>query len=390
MGLVTRKITLFLLLFCSVLFAENNQSIEIVKAFTDENETLKALVRDINFTAKVVTKVPEENIPTREDFEKCQVKINDAFIFLNGVQAVAISPRYAISFQKPRKFVKYDPFYGIYLMRSDKNLFTVKRGNDRELNLNSYLASIDKKYLNFGKFDGFENSFGKTTFGVKKGSLIIEPCNVMHGIGYSDKKFLTNAYFDYLMNDNTVFNGYAGADFYARGGKVYIKNVDLYYKNLKFCPNDMVVSVNGVKITSKSQLVKIIRTSQKGKILLFKIKRGGVLHDVKIKVGTIPKYSISSRTYLEKIGMNFNSHLSITSVKHGSFAQKSGLKRGDRLMQINFKNVKSITQLRNQLLFGGKKTYQLLFTRHDFQFFVRFDRNYLLGEGFVIPTCPAI
>lgn len=382
---------LIFLLFFGIAYGADSMTMELIKAYIDDNASKKATLKDVNLTDKNVSIIPDANIPSMDDYKVCQKQHKKAFVYLNGVQAIAVAPHYAISFsrKKPSKYVKYDPFNKIWVIWSKKTLTPVVFKEINEAKNGKYISSITKSKIRFGEFDQVGKYQGTATFNVYKGSLIVCGCCDVYGIGYKKHQFFTPEYIRFLLNPRVTFNGFVGASFKQIRNRVLVDGIDLYFKGLNFCPNDEVVSVDDKKITSKSQLNKIILTSLEGDVLDFYVKRGKSYKHVRAKVGKQPKISLANQSYLEKLGIYLNGKLVITYVVKNSFAQRNGLMRGDKLLQVHFKNVNSITQVRNALVFGGDNSYHLLFSRDDYQFFVQFNKTDLLGEKFVIPQCKA-
>ncbi len=78
-----------------------------------------------------------------------------------------------------------------------------------------------------------------------------------------------------------------------------------------------------------------------------------------------------SDSFLEKQGIFFDKEMKIVKITKKSFAEESGLKVGDKLIQIDHKMIKSQSDIKEYLSKLKSKETQLLFDRSDFQFFVK-------------------
>lgn len=350
-----------------------NVSMEFIKVFDDINKTEPKLK------------------PIKRDYNVCKEKIEKFFIHTNGVLGMIVDKDYAISFEKPSSYKVYNPFYNIYVLDYKNSIETGLRLDDLNLTDNSSVGAISQDKLEFGNFlHSVRGEVGMVDFDMPKNSFVVKPCCDVVGVSINKREFLTNSYLKKLVKREEPYDGYIGASFYEKGSKIYVYNVDFNLKNIKFCPHDEIVSINGIKIKSKSQLRRMVLSASKGETLVVFLKRAGVYKEVKIEVQSSPKYSINTSSYLSKLGVRLSSNLVVTDVYKNSFASKNGLLKGDKLLEVNFKSIKTPAQLKNKMLYTKKKEFHLLFTRKDFQFFVNFDRKDIKGGLVAIGFCPAI
>ncbi len=355
---------------------EKNSTMELIKAYVDYNASSKTQKGELK--------------PKKNDYEACKEQLANSFLNLSGVKSLAIDKHYALSFSsvKPFSYQVYDPFFDFYVIKSEEKLPFAKRADENTCAKGSDLAVINQKQLKFGKLvsKGQTNTYN---FTFSKGGIVINPCCQMLGVSLGEDRYLPLKYLDYIKKRTTPFNGYIGANFYQGNEGVYVQEVDPFLKNLPFCPNDKILSVNEYDIRSKKQLRSIILSAKVGSKLDILIQRGDEHKRILVEVFEKPKYKLSASAFLRNLGLDLNQDLSIASVKKDTFAQKSGLKIGDRLLQIDFKDVKSLQDVKNAII-SNKEVLNLLFTRHDFQFFVKFDRKDVKGAIFALSHCPAI
>lgn len=388
---IKTKILIFLSIFAfsflvaddtnDTLGIEDNSTMELIKAYVDDEI--------VSGDGKVMKKMPN---PTKDDYLACQEQNSNSFIDLFGIDAIVIDKHHAITFSRPEEYQVYDPFYDFYVLYSQEPLPYTTQANDLNCSVNFDLAAINFSSLKFGKFSKATKSedVNSLNFDAKKGSMITTPCCEMVGISLGGKKYLTNDYLNSIAKRKQPFNGYIGATFKDDMRGVYVSNLDPFSKELLFCPEDEIVSVNGIKIKSKQQLQRMILSERLGNTLDVVVKRGKETHTVNPVVRAKPSYSLSAFTYLETLGIKFGKDLSIKEIADDSFAQKSGLKEGDRLLQINFKKIKNLLEARDTILYSQDDDFHLLFTRNDFQFFIKFNRKDVKGGLIAIPYCPAI
>lgn len=354
---------------------------------------LLASCADVNSTDLNISKLfKKPNIPTHEDFKACLNKNQEAFIKLHGVDAIAIDKHHAVSFDKPTKYLKYDPILNLYLLHCEKELKPIKMEDEKELTTKDILGSLTKKRIAYGKFKSFGtpfDGFDKLSFHDRKGSLIVDGCCGMYGIGRGGKNFIPNRYLKRLLEDESGFYGDIGINVYSSKGRVFISSLDPYkVKNL--CIADEIISVNGIKVRSKSHLLEMVLLAPKDSTLVLHVKRAGKMREIEVKPFLRPKYPYRDSTYLKQTGMIFGKNLTLAKVQKGSFAAKNGLKKGDRLMEVDFKKVKSPRDIRRALYSKKNSDHHLLFTRDDFQFFINMNKKDAKGNLFVLPNCPAI
>lgn len=354
-------------------------------------ELIKAYIDDeiVSSDGRVIKKISN---PTKDDYLACKERSSNSFLDLFGIEAVAIDKHHAITFSKPEEYQIYDPFYGFYVLYSEEPLPYTPQASDLNCSKNLDLGAVDLNSVNFGKFSKISKNQEVNTlsFSAKKGSMIITPCCEMVGVSLGGKKYLTNEYLNSVVNRKYPFNGYIGVSFKENMHGVFVSNLDPFSKELLFCPDDEIISVNGIKIKSKKQLERIILSEKVGNTLEVVVRRAQEIHTVNPIVSTKPSYSLSAFTYLETLGVKFAKDLRIRNITNDSFGQKSGLKEGDKLLQINFKNVKNLIEARDTILYSKDDEFHLLFTRDDFQFFVKFNRKDVKGGLIAIPYCPAI
>ena len=128
-------------------------------------------------------------------------------------------------------------------------------------------------------------------------------------------------------------------------GEIPVKSM-AYKKG--FRPYDKIVSINGKPVQTWDQINKKIENSA-NQVLNFEIQR----MDEKLELRVVPEAAsndniFSTADHIGKIhGLTSNLHLPIVGVPYGSFLYQSGLRTGDRILEINgtalkwFKDIES-------------------------------------------------
>ncbi len=379
-GSAIRYLVIFLFL-ASCIFAqdklslENNTTMELIKAYVD----------DSNDSEDVVKKALN---PTKEDYMACKAKSDKAYLKISGVDGVAIDKEHVISFSKPISYQVYDPFYDFYMIKSNKTLPFISQGKSDDCQESSYVGVVGKSSVQFGTIVQKGDEVSTLDFKTQKGNLVLSPCCKLLGISLGEKEFLNLKYLKQTKQRTVPYDGYIGASFSQKHNGVVVKNIDPFLEKLNFCPMDKILTVDGEKISSIHRLNRLVLSAKIGSMLDITIQRAGKEKHFLSKVLKKPDYELSSLIFLESLGFNFNENLTVTNIDKDSFAHKSGLKSGDKLLQINFKDIKSLNEIRDIFIYDKKKKFNLLFTRDNFQFFVKLNKKDIKGGLIELSHCP--
>ncbi|WP_241201355.1 PDZ domain-containing protein [Campylobacter fetus] len=83
-----------------------------------------------------------------------------------------------------------------------------------------------------------------------------------------------------------------------------------------------------------------------------------------------PKKPVKKRTFLSQYGITLNPNLTIKSVARNSKAYKAGFRNGDKIMQIDKKQLNSSADI-EKIMSAKNGAFYYLVSRDDFQFFVK-------------------
>ena len=314
---------------------------------------------------------------TYPDFRKCYKKDVKSMVYFGDTKAVAISKHYAVAYLKKKPkypFVRHDKFLNLYLFHSKKVLHPVHLRNTDKLTLGEWLASMDDSSMytgNFAQRGVGLNIFFKQNSKTPPNSMITCLCCSVYGIGVGNGKFISSNFIKRFLDSKSVAYGDIGVRFLRRGKDVIVSSVNPLFAHQKLKVGDIIKKIDGRRVRKVEDVEDYVLFQKIGKIVKLQFVRNHKLMTEKIKVQKRYGGGELSDSFLEVKGMFFDKKLRIKTIKKGSFAQKSGLHRGDKLLQINRVSVKSEDDIRRVLSKIGKKAINLLFERNNFQFFVK-------------------
>jgi hypothetical protein len=307
----------------------------------------------------------------------CFERNKEAYIQIGGYPAIAITSNRAIApniGRAPNSYVKYDPFINAYILSSSTPLSPVPQNEERALDANAWLAPIASNgQMKIGRLiglgDGLGN-FGKLSVDAPKGTIITGGCCDMYGIGIGNDRFIGNRYLEHIVAYDTVYYGDVGASFVWRDGKVLVENIDPFSgSGLRI--GDKITHIEGRAVKTLRDVNEAILFAPKGSSLAVKISRANQTRELNLEIKSRPIVAMSTLSYLEPLGMHFDSKLVLQKVDAGSKAHTQGLESGDKLMQIGNVTLDSPSSLRAFLpTLQRGKTHHMLFERRGFQFFI--------------------
>lgn len=314
---------------------------------------------------------------TYPDFSQCYKKNTKSIVYFGDIRAIAVTKNLAIAYSKTKPkvaFVKFDPFLNLYLFQSKANLEPVKFRSTQRLKLGEWIAGMDESSLyigNFAKSEDLLNSLYLQNAKLEQNSIISCLCCEVYGLGIGDSSFIGSEYIQRFINSKDVFYGDIGARFVKLNKDFVVQSVDPLYTQNSLHVNDKILKINGKKINSLKQLNQTILFSKPKTILVLEVKRDNKILNQKMAVQSRSGGGNLSDSFLEKEGIFFDKEMKINKIGEKSFAEMSGLKIGDKLIQIDKKMIKTQNDIQEYLSKVEDKEVQLLFDRNDFQFFVK-------------------
>lgn len=310
------------------------------------------------------------------DFKQCYNKNQNSFVYIGQIRAIAVGPHSAVAYSKTKPtvpFVKYDPFLNLYLFHTKQTLHPVRLKSTHALKVGEWIGGMDEDSLfvgNFAKSGDVLDSMYLQNTSLKPNSIISCLCCDVYGLGVGKGEFIGSEYIKRFINTKDIFYGDVGARFEKRDGKFYVADIDPFYKNNQLNIGDEILSINNKKVNSLKELNQaILFATPKSKIKLA-VKRGNKTMSFSSMVVPRSGGGNIEDSFLEKKGLLFDAKMKIVKIQNDSFAQKSGLKIGDKLLEIDQMPISSSAHLRKILSDLKGKEVHLLFDRNDFQFFV--------------------
>lgn len=306
----------------------------------------------------------------KDGYDSCKQKIIDSKSIVGQTLQIPVdnNTRLIFSLTVPHaKIIKYDPFLSLYLVE-DKSCFEYPFTINNNLSLAN--VSVDKTTAIEGKI--LKNQIGLNSFATFSESLhapalLTNSCCALEGIvtprGIIDKEYIQR----FLTTKDTAYAD-IGIRVQDEKNLVIIAAIDPFMKNNLFKKDDCILVLDGKKVQDSASLMREILFAKVGSAHIVKIKRGSEI--LEIKVTSKKRYSggYKGDTFLEQYGWLFDKDLNIIKINNN--VNNYGLKLGDRLIQVNGKEVKNQQDIIENI--SGFKDYaSLLFERENFQFFVQ-------------------
>ena len=302
-------------------------------------------------------------------FESCKSKIIDSHAIQNQQLNIPVNKNQRLLYSKTKpnkKIIKHDKFLNLYLVEDTKAFKYPFRINNK-LSLGN--AAIDTKMIIEGKILKHQvglNKLAKYDQPLFVPSILLNSCCALEGI-VTPKGIIEKEYIDRFLKIKKVEYGDIGIRVHDMKKSVIINASNPFMKNNPFKKDDIVLKYDAKKIKNSSELMKSILFSKIGSKHKVTIKRGSKILTVKTTTRKRVAGGDLSDTFLEFLGLSFDKHLNV--VKISKKAQKYQLILGDRLIQIDGKNIKTQDDILKNL--ANNKTSNLLFQRRGFQFFVK-------------------
>ena len=338
--------------------------------------------------------------PTQDDFNVCFEKNLKSMVDVEGSWGVALTPNLVavpkVNERIVRNYIKFDPFLGLYLVSADRKLDPVKMSDENATKKSDWVSvTTDIKASVYGNVKQMGERLGDLdilNFDVNGSGLLLSSCCNLRGIAIGGNKFIPNRYLRHFLAYPDVYYGDIGTVFEEVKGKYYVKSVDALGRGKALMAGDEIITINDETFPDLRSLNERILFAKKGEILTFGVMRNGVLENINIVVSNDtsqnsdenstktkktltnePKSISITNTTIDLFkahGMSFDTKLVVKSVEEDSDAAKFGIKQGDKLMQINQKNVRDYKDALG-LISNDNKEYQLLFRRDGFDFFYK-------------------
>lgn len=313
--------------------------------------------------------------PKFEDFAAGYERNKASILNYEGMRAFALSENLLAVLKEPNsklnKYVKYDPFLNLYLVRTDFSLIPTPMADEEQLTRNDWVGIWDpnKPYIGHIKYLA-QNINEKDQLDFKSTvGLLGEPCCNMLGIALNNGSFIGNRYLKHFMKYNDVYWGDIGVDFVEREGKIYVGAVR---KNPQFLINDEVTSLDGQPVRDIRKLNERVLFADRGSTIYFNVLRdnqdvniSSVVFEKDISHFNLPsnKPKPAPTSFKSNLGLSVNSALLVTRVDAGSKASAAGFMAGDKILRVNNIVIKNFKQLQGILAKGND--FYILIERAD-------------------------
>jgi hypothetical protein len=303
-------------------------------------------------------------------YESCKLKIKDSKSIQNAQLNLCVKKhqRLLYSEKKPKgKILKHDPYLSLYLVEDKKGF---KHPFFINYRLTLGLAGVDTKRAIEGKIKKHQiglNHFATFSEPLSVPSVLLTSCCSLEGI-VTPKGIIEKEYIDRFLQVKKVEYADIGIRVEDKAKKVLVNAINPFIKNNPFKLNDQIVAFDTKKVTNASDLMRWILFSKIGSSHVVKIRRNAKNLNLKVKSQNRYGGGELSDTFLEFLGLSFDKNLYLVKIEPK--ARKYQLKLGDRLLQINKKNITNESEIL-KIISQTKESSYLLFERYNFQFFVK-------------------
>ncbi len=303
-------------------------------------------------------------------YDSCKNKINDSNTILNQTLQIPVKNNQLLIFSRttPNEIIlKHDPFLSLYLIE-DKKGFKYPFNTNYRLTLGT--AVVNKKEAVEGKILKHQvglNSFAMFGECITVPSLLLTSCCSLEGIA-TPQGVIEKEYIDRFIKIKKVAYSDIGVRAVDEKKLVIINEVNPFIKGNPFMVDDCVLEINGKKVKNASALMRDILFSKIGSTHKIKVKRDSKILTLSMKSQKRYGGGYLNDIFLKFLGIFFDKNLEVVKIEDK--AKKYNLKIGDKLLQINLKNITTEAEIL-ETISKSKESTNLLFQRDDFQFFVK-------------------
>lgn len=331
--------------------------------------------------------------PRAEDFAACYQRNKASVMVYEGMNAFVLSENLLAVLKTPtqklNRYVKYDPFLNLYLVRTDFSLFPAVTYDEQNLTRNDWVGIIDPNNAYIGHIKYLAqniNEKDQLAFATKVGQLNTTCCSML-GIALGDGSFIGNRYLKHFMKYNDVYWGDIGVDFALRDNKIFVEGVR---NNGQFLINDEIVSLDGMPATDLRKLNETILFADRGSTLYFKVLRDNRDLNISTNVfakdlskfnlpnNTLPKPRPTNTSFRSNLGLTLSPNLVVTRVQAGSKAAAAGFQVGDKILRINNQIVRNLRTA--QTILANQNSFTMLVERKARNLPIQKQKAYARGD----------
>ncbi len=302
-------------------------------------------------------------------YSTCIAKVKDSHAIQNNTLQIPLKKKTRVLYTHTKpdaKILKYDPFLSLYLIEDPKPF---AYPFDINLRLQVGTAMVTDKSSRKGEF--VQNQIGLNTLAryskpLLIPSLLTNSCCSLEGI-VTSHGIIQKEYLKHFIDVKKSQYGDIGIRVKNKRGSVIVTASDPFFENNPFKTDDRIVVFDGREVKAASSLMRMILFSKRGVKHTVKIKRDNQY--LTYTVTTKKRYGGGelSDTFLESQGVFFDKALNLVKIEKKF--KGYGIKKCDRLIQINGVKIKNQKELRRYIQ-KVKDYSSLLFERNNFQFFI--------------------
>lgn len=337
--------------------------------------------------------------PSEQDINAIYEKNKDSqFIYKDHIAVSLTKNKAAVIYDKTRKlnradYVKFDPYLGLYLIKSDLTLrapFMIDELNAKESMWVNILEQNATAMGHIAKFGSNLGELDELSYDANNTGLLICDCGSMVGIGVGGNKFVGNRYLRNFVKYDNVHYGDIGVTFEDNNSTLSVKSANPFGVGNMLLSGDIIIKLNNKTPANLRELNEAVLFADKNATLNFEVLRNGKLEKFDVKLGDLvvanpvaqdqpqstqkpkpkPK-KVVVKPFLPSYGLSLNRNLIVQKVSANSKAKQAGLKRGDKILAIDKVPVKTVADIEKIMRSTDKTKFYYLISRDDFQFFVR-------------------
>lgn len=307
------------------------------------------------------------------DFKSCQLKYQVSSIKIGNTLAFAVDNEYALFYSKEApeiKVIKRDPFLGLNLVKSPKpfkHIFKFYNNEPKEL------AAVLPDGVSEGKIISRQiglNRLAQFSKPLGENAIISGTCCGIVGIG-TPEGIIEKAYIRRFLESKEISYSDIGIRLEERGG-VRVAEVNPFFENSPFLPGDVIVQMDGKRGLNAAQISREILFSKPGSTHRFVILREKKEMGLNASMQKCLSGGLVPDSFFNLFGLELDEALIVKAD-----AAKYEIKKGDRLLRIMEREVRTLSDVRKLLSeqkMGNNKTIVLLFRRSGFDFFIHFPK----------------
>jgi len=306
----------------------------------------------------------------RGGYNSCKQKVIDSKSIQNSTLQIPLKKHQRVIFSTTTphaKILKYDPFLSLYLIEDKKGFRYPFRINMRTP---LGVAAVNNKMSIEGKIVKKQiglNSFATFSEPLFYPSILTNSCCALEGI-VTPMGIIQKAYIKRFLTIKKVSYSDIGIRVEDKKICLRVKAFNPFIKDNPFRVGDCILRFDGKKVKDASSFMQKILFSKIGSSHKVQIKRDTKILTFKVDSKKRRGGGYLSDTFLEFLGISFDKNLNIIAI--AKKAKKYQLKLGDRLIQVNLKDVTNEEDILKNIS-KSKKESHLLFERDNFQFFIR-------------------